>query len=218
MTKFHLDAGDFNDWLPPNLEDGSDAVWVRGYMNDPSDATNTLYLTDPRYAKLAPYTGAAAKLYKCPSDRSRHVRTVSMSQAVGCNPGPPLRPVDGPWLDGTHHHLARHPWRTYGRFSDMTGPTPSGLWVLTDENALGLNDAAFALSMETPTAWLDWPGTYHNFGCTLAFADGHVEIHHWADGRTRMADGDDSGTLQPNNADITWLQQRTSAKAAGAQN
>ena len=45
-----------------------------------------------------------------------------------------------------------------------------GVSKFMDENAEGLNDAAFALQMTTP-GWLDAPGSYHNGACGLAFAD-----------------------------------------------
>ncbi len=210
MTALHLYADDFKDWLPPNPDDGNINTWVRGAMNNPNDATNILYLTD---AKLAPYSGRSTGIYKCPADKSNHVRSFSMNQAVGTKPDPPLAAVDGPWLNGTRSNIANDPWRTYGRFTDMTKPTPSSLWILIDEDSHSINDAAFALSMESPTEWLDWPGAYHNFGCSIAFADGHSEIHHWLDGRTKVVGGNTSTPFQPDNPDITWLQQRTSASA-----
>ncbi|HAO78973.1 MAG TPA: hypothetical protein DCQ92_08370 [Verrucomicrobia subdivision 3 bacterium] len=97
----------------------------------------------------------------------------------------------------------------------MVKPDPSGLWVFIDENRYNINDGAFALSMTLPTEMIDWPGTYHNSSCGLAFADGHSEIHRWLDGCTRVTARVASGPhLQtPNNPDILWLQARTSALA-----
>jgi prepilin-type processing-associated H-X9-DG protein len=94
------------------------------------------------------------------------------------------------------------------------------LWVLVDEDARGLNDAAFAFDMEGAgaggPAWVDTPGTYHNGGCGFAFADGHSETHHWLSSApktfgagTRQIDEDNSADLQ----DWAWMQQRTSARA-----
>jgi prepilin-type processing-associated H-X9-DG protein len=98
----------------------------------------------------------------------------------------------------------------------MTTPEPSALWIFIDENAISINDAAFAVSMVMPTEWVDWPGIDHNFGCTLAYADGHSETHHWSDIRTKADRGGHGPTLQNNNPDIVWLQQRTSAKTSTA--
>ena len=211
MTALHMYADDFNDWLPPNPEDGDPNVWVSGHMENPEDATNTAYLTDPKYSKLAPYTGGSAGIFKCPADKTDHVRTFSMSQAVGTKPDPPPAAVDGPWLDGTHMHEANHPWQTYGKFSSMNTPGPSALWIFIDENSYSINDAAFAVTMETPTAWIDWPGIYHSFGCSIAFADGHSEIHKWTDGRTREYHYSGPITSVPDSLDILWLQSHTSS-------
>jgi prepilin-type N-terminal cleavage/methylation domain-containing protein/prepilin-type processing-associated H-X9-DG protein len=214
MSALHMYAGDYNDWLPPNPEDDDTNRWVQGDMRNPDQATNTLYLTNPHYAKLAAYEGNSAGIYKCPADKSDHVRTSSMSQAVGTKPDPPVAPVDGPWLNGNRTHDAGDEWQTYGRFSSMITPGPSALWIFIDENANSINDAAFAVSMVTPTEWVDWPGIYHNLGCTVAFADGHSETHHWTDSRTKDDTGDYSPAEQVHNADILWLQQRTSARIA----
>jgi hypothetical protein len=48
----------------------------------------------------------------------------------------------------------------------------------------------------------------------IGFADGHSEVHRWVDGRTRVpAVNAGRQTQSPNNPDILWLQQRTSALA-----
>ena len=225
LKALHLYAADANDWLPPNPEDGNPNAWVGSNMWNPFDATNTALLIDPRWAKLAPYTGPAAALYKCPADPSTiaisgvtypRVRSFSMSQAVGTRPEPPLAAVDGVWLDGTRNHTANHPWRTYGRFADMTQPSPAGLWLLMDENQYTINDAAFAVCMTLPTAWIDWPATYHDSSGCIAFADGHSELHRWTDPRTKLMGNVALGPHPqiPDNQDVLWLQRRTSSRAA----
>jgi prepilin-type processing-associated H-X9-DG protein len=210
MVALHLYADDANGWLPPNPDWATNRMWVQGEMENPNDATNVALL---KQSLLAPYDGGSIKIFKCPGDASDHVRTYSMSQAVGTKPGV-LAAVDGPWLDGTRHHEANHPWRTYGRFSDMIQPDPSDLWVFMDENQYNINDGAFAVSMTTPTEIIDWPGTYHNRSAGIAFADGHSEIHKWRDGRTQMDTRINAGPhiQTPANPDILWLQSKTSAR------
>jgi prepilin-type processing-associated H-X9-DG protein len=82
--------------------------------------------------------------------------------------------------------------------------------VLLDEDAKGLNDAAFAFGMESPE-WFDAPGTYHDGGCGFAFADGHSEIHRWLS-RAEKASGRVVITDPSDQQDWEWMQQRTSAK------
>jgi len=153
-------------------------------------------------------------------------RTFSMNQAVGTDcptynvtgnshGGAPTMPVNGPWLDNSHRqHKRNNPWFTYGKASQVIAPGPSRLWVLLDEDQHGLNDAAFAFGMERP-GWIDWPGTYHNFGCGFAFADGHSESKRWLDSKTRYGQGGmGTGPADPGEwRDWEWLRDRTSARA-----
>ena len=152
-------------------------------------------------------------------------RTFSMSQNVGTvdrgfdateygprrsyvHSGKPTLSVNGPWLDGTHQHHRNSPWRTFGRTSDIGPPSPSDLWVLVDEDASGLNDAAFAFEMANPN-WRDVPGTYHNMGCGFAFADGHSELHGWLYKSSKVR----GGIYDPLDVeDWEWMAAHTSAK------
>ena len=227
-------ANDNDDWLPPN-QDAGDALrgWVRGGLsmtaNNP-DNTNTSNLTDPTKALLATYTARSATIYKCPADKSMaleggkkypRVRSFSMNQAVGTM-SDTKEAVNGPWLDGgtagggANTHGAG-PFRSYGKTTDMTDPNPSRLWVLIDEDEYSINDAGFGVSMrDRPQEMVDWPGTYHNMACGLAFADSHSEIHKWIDGRTKVKNGNvNKVTMTPQNNDLSWLQERTSARIPG---
>jgi prepilin-type N-terminal cleavage/methylation domain-containing protein/prepilin-type processing-associated H-X9-DG protein len=148
-------------------------------------------------------------------------RTYSMSQAVGTidpgfdatgrpgsgdHSGIPNLPVNGPWLNSQGSNRRGQPWATYGKATFIGAPGPSMLWVLVDENANGLNDAAFAFGMEAPE-WVDAPGSYHAGACGFAFADGHSEIHKWLH---KPADHSSA-----NQTDWSWMQQRTLARVGG---
>ncbi len=151
-------------------------------------------------------------------------RTFSMSQSVGTidpgyeasefsgsgyqHSGTPNLSVNGPWLDNSFQHRRNTPYHTFGKMSDSGPPSPSDLWVFVDEDAKGLNDAAFAVGMDVPR-WLDAPGTYHNFGCGFAFADGHSETHHWLYHNEKII-GDI--TNPQDKADWSWLAAHTSAR------
>jgi prepilin-type processing-associated H-X9-DG protein len=195
-------------------------------------------LADPRRSLLAPYLRGHVQVFHCPSDTrvGRYdgadpakqglivpaARTISMSGAVGTvcrtfsfssagHSGPPTYPVNGPWLDGNHANMHNRPWRTYGKTSGIIDPSPARLFVLLDENVLGLNDASFAVSMAMPK-WVDFPGIAHNFGAVFAFADGHAELHKWTDPRTRI-NSLAGQVFAPGSPDWLWLSQRTSARA-----
>ena len=126
--------------------------------------------------------------------------------------GTPTLPVNGPWLNGSYHHIRNSPWFTYGKTTQIVRPSPSGLFVLLDEDYRSINDAGFAVTM-VANEFKDAPGSYHNLACGFAFADGHSEIHRWRDGRTPVRGTSFGATVfsNPLNQDVIWLQERTSA-------
>lgn len=184
------------------------AGWLDGGLNyrGSPDNTNVDLL---KQGQLASYLKSVA-VYKCPADLSLsfgrtgdpRVRSISMSQMFRT------------WADGW---ASNPPWRIYRKTSDMTYPHPSNLWVFIDENPDSLNDAAFAMAM-SQSLWQDGPAIYHGGGCGFSFADGHSEIKKWKDPRTialkttYTIDSFPHGITQPNNPDIKWVQDRTSAK------
>jgi prepilin-type N-terminal cleavage/methylation domain-containing protein/prepilin-type processing-associated H-X9-DG protein len=201
-------------------------------------------LQNPGQSLLLPYLGGNIAIFRCPADRRQGLyqgsnpalinttvpaaRTFSMNQAVGTidpqydvtgygggHSGKPNLSVNGPWLNNHHSHVRNSPWFTYGKATDVHAPGPSMLWVLVDEDASGLNDAAFAFGMEQPV-WYDAPGVYHNGGCGFAFADGHSETHHWMSQTGKGSNGadvEDAADYQ----DWLWMRERTSADSSGLQ-
>jgi len=216
-----LYADEYNGTLVPNLEPG-DAVgsWVKGWLDFTSspDNTNTLYLTHPDHAKLAPYSNRAAGIYKCPADRSlvnlygrRHprVRSVSMSVAVA-------DPVGGSWLN---YRLAKPIFKVFFQTADFNVGSPTMVHVFLDEHPDSINNGAFGVWMsdlQNPTkAYLfDYPASSHNGACGFSFADGHAEIKRWLDGRTKApvkySNWLTLGVDSPNNRDMLWLTEHTS--------
>ncbi len=186
--------------------------WVNGwesYANGNTDNTNLNFLVT---GMVGPYVKNPA-VYKCPADQSlatfgtlklSRVRTISMNQAFS--------KYGESWITDQYRH--------YLRVADMVLPSPVNLWVMIDEHPDSVNDAAFAVRMELPPAgalWQDGPSILHNGGCGFGFADGHSEIKKWLDARTRSMKVTYTysfpyGWRQPNNPDIQWVQDRTSAR------
>ena len=235
-----LYSTDNNDWLPPNDDDDFDGIfWIGGNMTDILSNWRVSLLSDRANNKLASYTGNQSPgIYRCPGDKSEvsvsgvkfpRIRSYSMSAAVGTLAGSdgmsPFngRAVFGPWLDGRGTHRPDNPWRTYGRASDAVLPGPSSIWVFVDEDAGSIDMGSFHVSMVTqPTSMVDWPGTYHGNTASFSFLDGHVELHKWKDPRThcpfQFRSGDPRSVRptplgSPDNPDILWLQEHTSARA-----
>jgi len=216
-----LYADEYQDRLVPNLEPGN-AVgsWVKGWLDYTSstDNTNTLYLTDPEHAKLAPYSNRAAGIYKCPADRSAvrvgsrtqpRVRSVAMSVAVA-------DPAGGNWLN---YRVARPKFVVFYKTSDFSLGAPTKVHVFVDEHPDSINNGAFGVWMAdlaNPTrAYIfDYPASYHNGACGFSFADGHGEIKKWLDGRTKAQIKHSNwltlGVDSPNNRDMLWLTEHTS--------
>jgi prepilin-type processing-associated H-X9-DG protein len=222
-------ADDNNDRLVYNSLDPNSPGWIKGILNFNSanpDNTNTMYLTDPQYAKLSPYTAKTAGIYKCPADKSTvkisgqihpRVRSLTMSQAMNS-------PDD--WLNGPHGnglYPSGAKFTIFRKLSDIGRMGHSKAFVLIDEHPDGINYGDFAVvyrdaSEIQKTIIIDMPASTHNGAGGLSFADGHAEIHKWLDGRTKPAVlYSDSGWLTwtpncPGNQDLVWLSERTTIR------
>jgi prepilin-type processing-associated H-X9-DG protein len=123
------------------------------------------------------------------------VRTLSLNGFLGS-------PVDSPAA------------RTYRRLGEVG--RPSQTFTFLDEREATVNDGSFALQWDfdpaQPAAWVlrDKPGTRHGGVAVVAFADGHLEVRRWRDGRTLDPPRDDAPS--PGNADLLWLQARATER------
>ena len=157
--------------------DPTKAPWALGWQDwSPSgDNTNVLFLTDDKYSRLAKYLDHSRNVFKCPSDQFISIaqrqagykeRVRSVSGNIGVGEG---NAETGPWDVSTYLHIKT--------MSGFQYPGASGTWIFLDENADSINDPSFF----NPRVgqWLDFPATYHNGATSLAFADGHTELHKW---------------------------------------
>jgi len=134
---------------------------------------------------LYPYDKSPG-IYHCPSDMSTIVdangnplpqprtRSYDMSQSVnglGLMPDP-NNPYD--WAVDVVQPC-------FIKFSQITNPVPSRLFVFIDENEDTLVDDQFGYPMPNSGygSWWDMPSNRHNRGASLSFADGHVEHWRW---------------------------------------
>jgi prepilin-type processing-associated H-X9-DG protein len=206
-----------NDYVTESA--GCFTYGIMDYNNgNPTGAdTNTAYLVGTKFSALGTYT-INPGIFKCPADMSGQfglagsprVRSVSMSQAIGAG-------ANGNILAQGPHLPLSDGWLVYTRESDIgNNPSPSHLWVTTDEHPDSINDSGFAVSMEDEQ-WVDLPAPYHNNATSFSFADGHSEIHKWL-GKTGIPPvlyspyGDNPIIIPGGNPNVGWLQQRTSGK------
>lgn len=218
------------NWVADSMINPTECINTDALINKYSPAPGVVW----QMTCLAPYL-PNPKIYKCPGDPSTQkwlgggyqavprVRSYSMNCAVGTQwNGPGAKrgaPVTGDWLTGVQGGQNTR-WLTYGKLSSITRPGPSHLWVLMDEHCDTINDPMMAVETQLTGAaaeWVDRPASYHGGACGISFADGHSEIHKWRDGRSifpitrHAAGGSFAPKASPNNPDIAWLQERTSA-------
>jgi prepilin-type processing-associated H-X9-DG protein/prepilin-type N-terminal cleavage/methylation domain-containing protein len=170
----HLYANDFGDSLVPNQVGGyiSGANTTNGLMSAsnpnswcPGIAPDDTTPANVEAGLLFPYNKNPA-IYHCPADQSSvlgypnlpRTRSYTMEIGLGCP-------------DVTS---------TFLKFTEITQPVPSNLFVFIDEQPDAIYDATFGYWSAAGfwwDYWLDLPADRHNQGANLSFADGHVE--HW---------------------------------------
>jgi prepilin-type N-terminal cleavage/methylation domain-containing protein/prepilin-type processing-associated H-X9-DG protein len=189
----------------------NNAPWVLGWLTwDASpDNTNTLLISDDRFAKLARYASQPRKIYKCPSDtylssvqisRAWTERVRSVSSNIGIGGG---NAESGPWEPIYKHIITT---------ADFLYPGPSETWVYADEHPDSINDPG--LFNPRRTSWIDTPAMYHEGGASFAFADGHTEIHKWRGSlaaaraqRVKLVNAIDA-PVTGEDPDIQWMSYR----------
>ena len=209
-------ANDNNDNIV-TADNAGAKTWCAGWLtwDNYADNTNTLLLTDERYALLGIYVARQAKVYQCPADNyvspsqrsmgwTARVRSVSMDGAMGEG----YKAFD--WCD---------PMK---RISNLIKPQPSLAWVLVDEHPDSINDAMLYVNPKWPSPpayqWTDVPASYHSGACGFSFADGHSEIKKWKNTSRPY------GTVYPvrfsglnnisarSSVDYAWVAERTPKK------
>ena len=178
-TAWVVYAGEYEDHLATNVAwagfEGQEPVdWASGWEDwaNPGDAdnTNALNLESP-LGQLWPYSRSLG-IYRCPSDPSPLVRSVSMN----------LRMNGGDWVDAP---IAEY--TNPNKLSAIVNPAPANAFVFIDERCDSINDGFFVVEMDFTgdLATLgNIPANYHNGCSAISFADAHAEIHRWLDPRT----------------------------------
>ncbi len=192
----------------------SSDTWCSGWLdfnNNNRDNTNLLYLLDPRYSQLGPYTKSPG-IYHCPADQSvapfgnlllPRVRSVSMN----C------------WMNYILNvDIGQGQYIIFRKYSDILRPSPSMAWVLIDEREDSINDGLFQTDLvdrEASARIVDYPASYHGRAAGILFADGHAEIKKWRDPRTTPPLSRNGliplNVASANNPDVAWIQERSSS-------
>ena len=183
----------------------------------PDLANPSGYLSD---SVLWSYTGENAQLWRDPGDRSTgshpaykdgavvpRVRSFSMQSWIGGNP----------WGGNTD-------WKTFFSIGEMILPGPAHTITFIAERPDSINDGYFVIDMtgyvpgrvNRSSRIVDFPAGYHGGAGTLAFADGHAEIHKWLDKRTvpELRPGQELALniASAGNEDVLWMEQRATTR------
>jgi prepilin-type N-terminal cleavage/methylation domain-containing protein len=215
---------DNNDYLIPNAPAGFTAskTWCpSGNENwtgaaGPVDVnTNiSLYLD----CLMAPYVLNQIGVYKCPCD------------TLVARDGPRLRSYSMQADMGTVYigDLYNPGFRMYAKASDITCPSPSGLFDFLDENPESINDGFLQVDSAYGGGWPDIPAADMGIACGFSYADGHAALHSWL---TKALTGPAEGTtrLEPpyettaqnaaggvNNVDWVWFQSQATCPVGEA--
>ena len=192
MLANHLYVGDNNDRFPGSFHGGlasnptpddPRAPWVVGWLdwgNSPHN-TNTDYLINPKWSKLATYFGNTKNIYKCPADKyvSSQQRKLGWTERVRSISGN-IQVGEGNAFEGPFSGADITNYQHVKKTGDLNIPGPSSTWVYVDEHPDSINDAGCFAPHWDSGAVIDLPATYHNGACGFAFADGHSEVKKWS--------------------------------------
>ncbi len=195
-------VSDNNDYLPLNwlygdtIAPGTPRSWCFGngntgdMMDNPQDITGitngTLFMDVKSIA-----------IYHCPdahlvSGNKVETRTCSMPDRVsGADTAESIQWSvydNGQDMNGA----LEYEFPLFKRLAQIRSPSPAEATVFVDESQNTLDDQMLGMDWED---WKNSPSDRHNYGCVLAFADGHAERWQWLGMNT-----DQGGDYTPQNA------------------
>jgi prepilin-type N-terminal cleavage/methylation domain-containing protein len=200
-----------------------DAAWVSGTLDfNPNNQSNWDPSLTIEKSLMWPYCGKSYSIWKCPADTSKvtvngegkpRVRSMSMNVFLGGWGG-----TYGGWDRGVNGRTWSD-YKIYMKQADLFVPGPANLFVFLDMRQDSIDMGNFATKMagwpDQPAnyGFFDLPGFMHHLACGFSFGDGHSEIHRWRDTRTTPPLNPEGGVYDryysPDNADVAWLQERT---------
>ena len=201
-----------NPLTDPNLQpSGSQAQWCPGNMQSQQMVFSPYYTNWVKAGMLYAYV-QNIHVYMCPADvlpapimggvvpRPSLGRPATRSYSMNCWVGSNL-PM---WINIAGGYTP------YEKLSTISLPSPSSLWLFTEENPYSIDDGYFAVDPNSTTVWYNSPAVYHGQSSVLSFADGHSEIHPWHDLNMIHATVDNA-PASPNSSDLAWFIQASIA-------
>jgi prepilin-type processing-associated H-X9-DG protein len=168
------------------------------------DSVDPKYVSDPRFALFADYI-RTLKIYVCPADPPTieidqqsfaRIRSYELNSYLGW---------EGPWEERLSTDF-----RVFRKQSQII-PSPAEIFLFQDVNPKSICWPFFGVCMDQD-AFFNFPGSSHNRGGVISFADGHVLSHRWTDDRTVTAFAPrhhDHHQVSRGNRDLAWLREHT---------
>jgi prepilin-type N-terminal cleavage/methylation domain-containing protein/prepilin-type processing-associated H-X9-DG protein len=227
---WHMYAGDSADVLPLNFDYHDDGpymplgtatsppgtpAWCEGWLDWTTAGvnTNTLFLVGPLASQLGPYTFNNSQIFACPAD------VYASGPQRGQGWGNRCRSVtmDGNIGGGSKYSFGWTLTNAIVKMSGFTKPGPTMSWLIMDEHPDWMDDSILYVNPAETNGigeFTEVPGSFHNQGCGISFADGHSEIHKWTDYRILLPVAyeyhpESIDITSPASADLAWLAQRT---------
>ncbi len=220
MMGYWMYVDDSNDNLPAVKGDYIDPAthkplysWMAGWLDEKGEnASNWDVDKDITTSPIYPYW-KNPKIVKCPTDkfsvtvrgtRYPRVRSISLNAFMGGRPPAGSKGAIGYETDG------------YVIFTKRVEILrPSMTFTFLDEREDSINDGMFVVNMTLPVKQIvDKPASVHGGSGSLAFADGHCEIHKWKSSEVLVIPPPGTVTPYPssavNNKDCEWMQERAS--------
>ena len=205
---------DNNDSFPNTDYEGCNGnklLWVSGYLNHFScktDSTNTLLLTEPKYAQLAEYL-REARIYKCPSDRKRYTVTIDREDNESASRTTMIskaRSYSLNWhLGWVKSQYGTQPLVVFNKINEVS--SPSSILSFIDVNSDSICWSFFGITRDNIFMY---PAIYHNGMANISFLDGHVISKKWKTREIIKPNPERQGFhghAEPakGNSDLNWL-------------
>lgn len=174
-----------------------------------------------RSNRLFQYVGGNVQTFQCPADTyvsslqirrgwTRRVRSYSMNGFVGAGSG----------SLGHESYRGENSFNPgYRQFLLQSAiPSPSMTYVLLDEHPNSINEGYYINQVSSSSQWVDFPGSNHDGGVGIQFADGAAEVHLWSFPSTRqpvkIGAVINSSIPTQQRGDFQWLAERASVSTA----
>jgi prepilin-type N-terminal cleavage/methylation domain-containing protein/prepilin-type processing-associated H-X9-DG protein len=204
-------SGDNNDRLVTNADRHNVPVatqnWICAYgvvldWSASVNNTNTIFISDSKYALMADYVASSLPIFICPADHYLQSPNQNSFRTHGWNSRMRSCSMDGAMGDGVKWfgvgeggHSSMPAYYNALKSSALHTPGPSECWVVMDEHPDSDDDATMYVDPSAGSgstanmgngtgSMAEMPGSMHANSSGIVFADGHSEIHQWKNSQT----------------------------------